>query len=115
MASLSAADQALRPSESTDSDLATGPRLVLHLLAAKRSLASTRHVYRANEIVSEARSCLEAIAVSSARNAFVDGRIRRHLKLVARVRAGLGRVKVHEHDDFEVSALHLGILSSRRY
>lgn len=45
-------------------------RLVLHFVAAKRSLTSTSHVYRANELVTSSRSLIEDIAVIRAKYAF---------------------------------------------
>ena len=45
-------------------------RLVVHFVSAKRSLNSTSHVYRANELVSNSRSLVEEIATLNAVNSF---------------------------------------------
>ncbi|KAL8659282.1 MAG: hypothetical protein Q9202_007200 [Teloschistes flavicans] len=45
--------------------------LVSHLVAAKRSLSSIDHVWRANEIVNSTRAYLESSVITSARTAFL--------------------------------------------
>ncbi|KAI9710001.1 MAG: autophagy protein 17 [Bogoriella megaspora] len=64
------------PSQSLHSSTSTAPqplleRLVNHFVQAKKSLSCTTHVWRANEIVNTARTCLEENAVLRAKNTFV--------------------------------------------
>lgn len=84
------------------SNLPTANRLVNHLIAAKRSLSATSQVYRANEIIPHARTCVEEITALSAKNAFLEHGIQRHLKTAVRVRRGLEQVKENGAEDFKV-------------
>lgn len=60
--------------------------LVSHLLAAKRSLSSINHVYRANELVTSTRKSLETNVITSARTDFLRTCIESQLKILTRVR-----------------------------
>lgn len=61
-------------------------RLVLHFVAAKRSLAVSSHVYRATELVTSSRILLEDIAILNAKNLFATRTMTEQLKLLADVR-----------------------------
>ena len=60
--------------------------LISHLVAAKRSLSSINHVWRANEIVTAARSALEESVVVSARTGFLRRGLNNQLRLLYSVR-----------------------------
>ncbi|CAL3964028.1 hypothetical protein PZA11_001486 [Diplocarpon coronariae] len=63
--------------------------LVTHLLASKRSLASISTVWRANEIVTSARSALEESVVLSARTGFLRDGISEQVMILKRVKRGI--------------------------
>ncbi|KAL2074098.1 hypothetical protein VTL71DRAFT_7876 [Oculimacula yallundae] len=75
--------------------------LVAHLLASKRSLASISTVWRANEIVTSARSALEESAVLSARTGFLRSGISEQVKILRRVRGGIENVYKEGQRDFK--------------
>ncbi|KAH7396000.1 autophagy-related protein 17 [Cadophora sp. MPI-SDFR-AT-0126] len=75
--------------------------LVTHLLASKRSLASISTVWRANEIVTSARSALEESAVLSARTGFLRSGISEQVKILRRVRGGIENVYKEGQRDFK--------------
>ncbi|KAK2823889.1 hypothetical protein FQN49_007516 [Arthroderma sp. PD_2] len=60
--------------------------LVSHLAAAKRSLSSIHHVWRANEIVTTARTALEEGVVVSARTGFLRRSLDEQIRLLFKVR-----------------------------
>ncbi|KAL9121586.1 MAG: hypothetical protein Q9187_001856 [Circinaria calcarea] len=60
------------PSQAPDVSLPSLEALVSHLLAAKRSLSSVDHVYRANDIVTATRQSLESTTVEVARTKFLQ-------------------------------------------
>lgn len=76
--------------------------LVSHLLAAKRSLSSISTVWRANEIVTSARSALEESVVLSARTGFLRSGISEQVKILRRVRGGIEGVYKDGQRDFKV-------------
>ena len=61
--------------------------LISHLLAAKRSLSSINHVWRANEIVNTARTSLEESVVVAARTGFLRRGLKNQLRLLYEIRA----------------------------
>ena len=76
--------------------------LVTHLLASKRSLASISTVWRANEIVTSARSALEESVVLSARTGFLRSGISEQVKILRKVRGGIEIVYKDGQRDFKV-------------
>lgn len=60
--------------------------LVSHLIAAKRSLSSINHVYRANELVTSTRKSLETNVITFARTDFLRKGIQSQVKILSRVR-----------------------------
>lgn len=74
--------------------------LVSHLVAAKRSLSSINHVWRANGIVTAARAALEESVIVSARTGFVHRELGEQLKLLFRVRAEVEGVAVRGSAEF---------------
>ena len=82
--------------------------LVTHLLASKRSLASISTVWRANEIVTSARSALEESVVLSARTGFLRRGISEQVKILRRVRGGIENVYKDGQRDFKVASIQEG-------
>jgi autophagy-related protein 17 len=76
--------------------------LVAHLLASKRSLSSISSVWRANEIVTSARTALEGSVILGARTAFVRKGIAQQTRILRRVRDGVESVYRDGQRDFEV-------------
>ena len=76
--------------------------LVFHLLASKRSLSSISSVWRANEIVSSARSALEESSVLSARTGYLRTGISEQVKVLRKVRSGVEDVYKYGQQDFKV-------------
>ncbi|PBP16165.1 kinase activator [Diplocarpon rosae] len=75
--------------------------LVTHLLASKRSLASISTVWRANEIVTSARSALEESVVLSARTGFLRNGILEQVKILRKVKSGIESVYNDGQRDFK--------------
>ncbi|KAL4939628.1 hypothetical protein BDV06DRAFT_198516 [Aspergillus oleicola] len=82
----------------------TGPppleTLISHLVAAKRSLSSISHVWRANEIVTSARSTLEDSVVVSARTGFLRAGLNDQLRLLYNVRAEVEEISLRGRSEF---------------
>ncbi|KAL4864845.1 hypothetical protein BDV12DRAFT_7526 [Aspergillus spectabilis] len=74
--------------------------LISHLVAAKRSLSSINHVWRANEIVTAARSTLEESVVVSARTGFLRGGLNKQLRLLYNVRAEVEEISLRGRSEF---------------
>lgn len=74
--------------------------LISHLVAAKRSLSSINHVWRANEIVTAARSALEESVVVSARTGFLRRGLNNQLRLLYNVRAEVEEVSLRGRTEF---------------
>lgn len=77
-------------------------RLVLHFVAAKRSLSSTASVSRAHHVVTTARRLVEETAVLSAKNAFVRQGVLQEANVLVAVRDGLDTVGRETDVDFKV-------------
>ena len=73
------------PTTTSTSDLES---LVAHLLAAKRSLSSVSHVYRANELCSSTRRALEESALITARTTFLRSGITSQLGVLQQIQQG---------------------------
>jgi len=76
--------------------------LVEHFVAAKRSLSSTAQVYRANEIVQDARRLVEEHAVLSAKSTFVRNGLNEQLHVLHTIGAGVDSVSREAQVDFQV-------------
>ncbi|KAJ9645667.1 hypothetical protein H2199_002706 [Coniosporium tulheliwenetii] len=91
------------PTSSTESVHEGEPSLtqfVNHFVAAKRSLSSITHVWRANEIVNAGRGLLERNAVLSAKNSFVRRSIDDQLSALEAVRQGIDIVSGEVQEEF---------------
>ncbi|KAL4803443.1 autophagy-related protein 17 [Aspergillus unguis] len=74
--------------------------LISHLIAAKRSLSSINHVWRANEIVTSARSTLEESVVVSARTGFLRSGLNKQLRLLYSVRSEVEDISLRGRSEF---------------
>lgn len=77
-------------------------QLVEHFVAAKRSLSSTALVYRANEIVQDARGHIEECAILRAKNTFLRSGVDEQVNVLNSVRSGLDSVSAEAQVDFQV-------------
>lgn len=74
--------------------------LISHLVAAKRSLSSINHVWRANEIVTSARSALEETVIVSARTGFLRRGLNNQLRLLYGVRTEVQEISLRGRSEF---------------
>ncbi|RAK97257.1 autophagy-related protein 17 [Aspergillus ibericus CBS 121593] len=88
------------PVEEQGSSLPQLEVLISHLVAAKRSLSSITHVWRANEIVTSARSALEESVVISARTGFLRRGLNNQLRLLYSVRSEVEEVSLRGRSEF---------------
>ena len=84
-------------------------RLVEHFVSAKRSLSSTSDVYRANEIVQDARNYVEQSAILQAKNVFLRTGVSEQINVLRSVRDGLESVGQEAQVEFQVNyiSIHL--------
>jgi autophagy-related protein 17 len=87
--------------------------LIAHLLAAKRSLSSINHVWRANEIVTSSRSALEESVVLSARTGFLRRGLNHQLRLLYSVRSEVEEISYRGREDFSASLRRLDTADTR--
>ncbi|KAI9731250.1 MAG: autophagy protein 17 [Claussenomyces sp. TS43310] len=76
----------ISPGRSSTSDDIALETLVSHLLASKRALSSINTVWRANEIVTSARSALEESVILSSRTGFLRKGISQQTKTLQKIR-----------------------------
>lgn len=79
--------------------------LVSHLLSAKRALSSINTVWRANEIVTSARSALEESVILRSRSGFLQRGIEQQTRLLKKVKTGVENVYKEGQQEFEVCLL----------
>lgn len=87
-------------------------RLVAHFVAAKRALTTTTYVYRANEIVSAARQCLDDIDAATPQNTFLRGAISKQLTVLKSIRSGLEVAAEDGYADFQAMLKRLDAADS---
>jgi autophagy-related protein 17 len=87
---------------SATEDLVPLEALVSHLLASKRSLSSISTVWRANEIVTSARSALEESVILSSKTMYLRDGISEQVKILRNVRGGIESVYKDGQREFEV-------------
>ncbi|EEH35832.1 autophagy-related protein 17 [Paracoccidioides lutzii Pb01] len=87
--------------------------LVSHLVAAKRSLSSIHHVWRANEIVTTARAALEESVVVSSRTSFLRRGLYEQLKLLYGVRTEVERVAHRGRSEFAAALKEMDNVDAR--
>ena len=64
-------------------------RLVLHFVAAKKSLAATQHVYRATELASSSRALVEEIAALNAKASYARRGVDEQLETLREIRGAI--------------------------
>ncbi|KAK2740951.1 autophagy protein 17 [Myotisia sp. PD_48] len=87
--------------------------LVPHLVAAKRSLSSIHHVWRANEIVTTARAALEESVIVSARTRFLRRGLDEQIQLLHKVVAEVEDVAHRGHTEFAGAIEELDAVDDR--
>ncbi|KAJ5949287.1 hypothetical protein N7454_000871 [Penicillium verhagenii] len=87
--------------------------LIAHLLAAKRSLSSISHVWRANEIVTAARSALEDSVVVSSRTGFLRRGLDNQLRLLYNVRLEVEEISHRGREEFSGALTSLDAADAR--
>ena len=104
--SMTSGDKDDRDTNSSDESLSDKhpslERLVPHFVASKKSLASTSHIWRANEIVTSARTSIEEIASVSARNSFLRRAVDEEVETLRAVKYGVEIVSQDGQTEFEV-------------
>ncbi|KAJ5585579.1 Autophagy-related protein 17 [Penicillium hispanicum] len=103
-------DQRDHPEPATMPHLDT---LISHLLAAKRSLSSINHVWRANEIVTAARSALEESVVVSSRTGFLRRGLNNQLRLLYDVRTEVEEISHRGRQEFSEALKSLDAADAR--
>lgn len=87
--------------------------LISHLVAAKRSLSSINHVWRANEIVTSARAALEETVIISARTGFLRHGLNNQLRLLYGVRTEVQDISLRGRSEFSNALKSLDMADAR--
>ncbi|PIG80215.1 autophagy-related protein 17 [Aspergillus arachidicola] len=103
----------LNPSPGQENSMPQLETLISHLVAAKRSLSSINHVWRANEIVTAARSALEESVVVSARTGFLRRGLNNQLRLLYSVRTEVQEVSLRGRSEFATVLKSLDVADAR--
>ncbi|KAF2221704.1 autophagy-related protein 17 [Elsinoe ampelina] len=88
-------------------------RLVAYFVAAKRSLSATTHVYKANEIVEDARALVEQGGVLKAKNTYVRNGIEEQIHVLQNIHGGLESVGLEAQLDFSSIVKSLDVAHDR--
>ncbi|KAI9852746.1 MAG: autophagy protein 17 [Thelocarpon superellum] len=88
-------------------------QIIEYLLASKRSLTSTEHVWRANELVTTARAALQGGVELGARTGFVRRALVEQFKVLQRVKHGVDHVGKQAHGEFELLLRELDAADAR--
>ncbi|KAB8069544.1 autophagy-related protein 17 [Aspergillus leporis] len=102
-----------KPSQGQENAMPQLDTLISHLVAAKRSLSSISHVWRANEIVTAARSALEESVVVSARTGFLRRGLNNQLRLLYSVRTEVEDVSFRGRSEFATVLKRLDTADAR--
>ncbi len=87
--------------------------LIAHLLAAKRSLSSISHVYRANNLCTSTRLSLEKAAILTARTSFLRSGISSQLDVLEHVQLNTQDTARQDSEDFGAIILRLNSADAR--
>ncbi|KAJ5102546.1 Autophagy-related protein 17 [Penicillium argentinense] len=79
--------------------------LVSYLIVAKRGLSSYHYVWRANEIVTDARTALEDSVVASSRTTFLRRGLNSQLRMLYKVRSEVAEISRRGRSEF-TDAIH---------
>ena len=92
----------LLPEQSNSAFSPSLDALVVHLLAAKRSLSCVEHVYRANDLVIKIKQALEEHTIVKVRTLFLHNASRAQVELLVRVLGHLSGVAQEGGQEFQV-------------
>lgn len=87
--------------------------LIAHLLAAKRSLSSISHVYRANNICTSTRISLEGAAILTARTSFLRSGVNSQLDVLEQVQLNTQDTTRQGREQFEAIIMRLNSADAR--
>lgn len=87
--------------------------LISHLLAAKRSLSSISHVYRANNLCTSTRLSLEKSAILTARTSFLRSGITSQLDVLQQVQLNTQDTARQGREEFDAIVLGLDSADAR--
>lgn len=88
-------------------------RLVLHFVAAKKSLTATQHVYRATELATSSRALIEEIAALHAKNSYARRGVDEQLETLREIRAAVADAGEHAGDEFTQTIASLDVANDR--
>lgn len=88
-------------------------RLVLHFVAAKKSLTATQHVYRATELATSSRALIEEIAALNAKNSYARRGVDEQLETLREIRAVVADAGEHAGDEFTQTIASLDVANDR--
>jgi autophagy-related protein 17 len=88
-------------------------RLVLHFVAAKKSLTATQHVYRATELATSSRALIEEIAALNAKNSYARRGVNEQLETLREIRAAVADAGEHAGDEFKQTIASLDVANDR--
>lgn len=87
--------------------------LISHYVAAKKSLVSTQHVFRANELVTSSRALIEEIAVLNAKNTHARRGVDEQLDTLRAIRDGVADVGETAGAEFKQTIGRLDVANDR--
>lgn len=87
--------------------------LISHLVAAKRSLSSINHVWRANQIVTASRSALEESVIVSSRTGFLRRGLNNQLRTLYNVRSEVEEISYRGREEFSEALKSLDAADAR--
>lgn len=88
-------------------------RLVLHFVAAKKSLTATQHVYRATELATSSRTLIEEIAALNAKNSYARWGVDEQLETLGEIRAAVADAGEQAGDEFTQTIASLDVANDR--
>jgi autophagy-related protein 17 len=88
-------------------------RLVLHFVAAKKSLTATQHVYRATELATSSRALIEEIAALNAKKSYARRGVDEQLETLREIRAAVADAGEHAGDEFKQTIASLDVANDR--
>jgi autophagy-related protein 17 len=88
-------------------------RLVLHFVAAKKSLVATQHVYRATELASSSRALVEEIAALNAKTSYARRGVDEQLGTLREIRGAVADAGEKAGDEFKVTIAKLDVANDR--
>jgi autophagy-related protein 17 len=88
-------------------------RLVLHFVAAKKSLAATQHVYRATELASSSRALVEEIAALNAKTSYARRGVDEQLETLREIRGAIADAGGKAGDEFQATIDNLDVANDR--